>query len=317
MSESFPGLPPPPPPEPPRVAAAVILWRDGPRGREIFWVLRGGTLRFAGGFYAFPGGRLDDEDAAVPVPGFRGPAAALRACAVREVFEETGILLATGARPPSPAERGAARRRLLAGELEFFVFLARDGLSVDGERLHVAGRWITPEHSPVRYDAHVFVARLPEGEEAEVWQGELTHGEWIAADDAVARWERGEVLLHPPNLWGVQCLARAAPPACLDLLRAPPATEGFITRRIEFQKGLFFAALRTPTLPPATHTNCWIAEVGDGALALVDPGSPYPEEQAHLERILDDLAAEGLAPREIWVTHAHADHVGGIGAVRG
>src|ERR671931_1138753 len=166
MSEFFPGLPPPPPPEPPRVAAAVILWRDGPRGREIFWVLRGGALRFAGGFYAFPGGRLDDEDAAVPVPGFTGAAAALRACAVREVFEETGILMATGARPPSPAVREAARRRLLAGELAFGDFLARGGLSVDGERLHAAGRWITPEHSPVRYDAHVFVARLPEGEEA-------------------------------------------------------------------------------------------------------------------------------------------------------
>src|SRR6266508_1683150 len=188
MSESFPGLPDPPPPPEPRVAAAVIFWREGPGGREIFWVKRGGALRFAGGFYAFPGGRLDEGDASVPVPGFSGDAAALRACAAREIFEETGVLLARADRPPSPAERAAARRALLAGELDFGAFLARHGLEVEGERLTEAGRWITPAHFPVRYDAHLFLARLPEGETTAVWPGELTSGEWVAADDAVARW---------------------------------------------------------------------------------------------------------------------------------
>jgi ribonuclease/clavin/mitogillin len=316
MSESFPGLPEPPPPPEPRVASAVIFWRDGPAGREIFWVKRGGALRFAGGFYAFPGGRLDERDAAVPVPGVSGEAAALRACAAREIFEETGVLLAVGERRPSHAERAAARRALLADELDFAAFLTRYGLRVDGERLLDAGRWITPLHFPVRYDAHVFLARLPEGEATEVWPGELTSGEWIAASEAVARWERGDVLLHPPNLWGVQCLARAGPPSCLEALGSPPFTEGFITRRVEFQKGVFLAPLRTPTLFPATHTNAWIVALGDGALAVVDPGSPYAEEQAFLDRVLADLAADGLAPREVWVTHAHADHVGGIAALR-
>lgn len=315
MSETFPGLPDPPPPPPPRVASAVILWREGAGGREIFWVKRGGALRFAGGFYAFAGGRLDEDDFQVPAPGLEGEAAALAACASRELFEETGVLLATGARLSAEARR-AARRALLDGSLSFGRFLAQHGLAVDAGRLLPAGRWITPAYFPVRYDARVFLARLPAGEEAEVWPGELTHGEWIAAAEAVRRWESGEVLLHPPNLWGVQCLARAGPPACLDLLRSPASTEGFITRRIEFQRGVFLAALRTPTLPPATHTNCWILDLGGGSLAVVDPGSPYPEEQARLEQVLADLAAEGATPREIWITHAHADHVGGIAAMR-
>jgi glyoxylase-like metal-dependent hydrolase (beta-lactamase superfamily II)/8-oxo-dGTP pyrophosphatase MutT (NUDIX family) len=290
-----------------------------------------GALRFAGGFYAFPGGRLDPEDARVEVPGFTGDEAALRACAAREIFEETGVLLAmardgarqgTGPRPadrdpcPTEQERSAARRALLEGALGFGDFLDRHALRVDGARLLDAGRWITPPQFPLRYDARVFVAAMPEGQRAEVWPGELTEGAWIAAADAEAHWERGEVLLHPPNLWGVQCLAAAAPPACLERLRAPPATEGFITRRVEFQRGLFLAALRTPTLPPATHTNCWIPELGGGALALVDPGSPWPEEQESLERVLDDLRQDGLAPREIWLTHAHPDHVGGVAALR-
>jgi endoribonuclease LACTB2 len=316
LSESFPGLPPPPPPEEPRTASAVILWRDGPRGRELFWVKRGGALRFAGGFYAFPGGRLDDADALVPVAGFDGLAAALRACAAREIFEETGVLLARGDRLPSGDERQAARRDLLAGALSFGDFLARHGLAVSGDALAEAGRWLTPPQFPLRYDAHVFLARLPDGEAADVWPGELTSGEWIAAADAEALWAKGDVLLHPPNIWGIQCLAGDAPPACLARLREPPAADGFVTRRVEFQKGLFLAALRTPTLLPATHTNAWIAALDGGGLAVVDPGSPYPEEQARLERVLDDLAADGLAPREIWVTHHHADHVGGIAALR-
>ena len=225
------------------------------------------------------------------------------------------MLLASGALLPAEVRR-SSRRALLDGALPFGAFLARHGLALDAGRLLPAGRWITPPYFPVRYDARVFVAQLPRGEEAEVWPGELTSGEWIAAADAVQRWEAGEVLLHPPNLWGVQCLARAGPPACLDLLRAPPDTEDFITRRIEFQRGVFLASLRTPTLPPATHTNCWILHLGGGSLAVLDPGSPHAEEQARLERVLADLRSDGAVPREIWITHAHADHVGGIAALR-
>src|SRR6266568_4127421 len=279
MSEAFPGLPEPPPPSAPRTASAVILWREGPRGRELFWVKRGSALRFAGGFYAFPGGRLDEQDRAVTVPGFSGEAAALRACAVREIFEETGVLLAvhgrrgTSPRPttdeaatrPTTGERDAGRKALLDGSVDLGAFLAHHSLVPDGAALQEAGRWITPVQFPFRYDAHVFLAHLPEGEAAAVWPGELESGEWILAEDALLRWERGEVLLHPPNLWGVQCLAGAAPPACLDRLRAPPASEGFITRRIEFQRGIFLASLRTPTLFPATHTSAWLPDLGGGA----------------------------------------------------
>jgi len=315
MSELFPGLPVPAPAPEPIAAAAVILWRPGPRGREIFWVKRG-ALRFAGGFYAFAGGRLDPADARVSVLASpRGELAPFFVCAGRELFEETGVLLARG---PSPGREalGAGRRALLAGELGFCDFLAQHRLSVDPEQLLPAGRWITPPRFPLRYDARLFLARLPEGQQAQVWPGELESGEWILASDAVSRWERGDVLLHPPNLWGARCLARSGPPACLDLLRAPPATSDFITHRIEFQRGLFLASLRTPTLPPATHTNAWMVELGGGALALIDPGSPHPEEQEYLETVLAHLATEGLRLTEVWLTHAHQDHTGGLLALR-
>jgi glyoxylase-like metal-dependent hydrolase (beta-lactamase superfamily II) len=122
----------------------------------------------------------------------------------------------------------------------------------------------------------------------------------------MALWARGEALLHPPNWWGIAALERAAPPEAVELLRHPPPG-----LRIEFQKGLFLAPLRTPTLPPATHTNCWIVDLG-GGVAVVDPGSPDPGEQARLAAILAGLAREGRPPREVWLTHHHADHVGGV-----
>lgn len=314
MSEAFPGLPPPPGPPEPRPASAVILWREGPKGREVFWVRRGEGLSFAGGFYAFPGGRLDRADAAVAVPGLSGREASLVACACRELFEETGVLLARGAGRLSRAERDEARRALLEDRLAFGDLLARHGLSVDSASLAPAGRWVTPPFFPVRYDAQFFLVRLPPGEEAVVWPGELSAGEFVATSHALALWERGEVLLHPPNHWGIACLDREAPPGCLPALREPRQRDDGPAPRIEFQRGVFMAPLRTPTLPPATHTNAWLVEAG-GGLAVVDPGSPEPAEQARLERLLDALAAEGLAPSEIWLTHHHGDHVGGAAAL--
>jgi glyoxylase-like metal-dependent hydrolase (beta-lactamase superfamily II)/8-oxo-dGTP pyrophosphatase MutT (NUDIX family) len=308
-------LPPPGPAARPRLASAVVLWRHGPRGRELFWVRRGAPLRFAAGFFAFPGGGVDPEDARVPVRGLTGESAAEVAAAARELFEETGVLVADGAGPIPRQERDSCRRALLAGELSFGDWLSRQGLEIDSADFIPAGRWVTPPVSPLRFDARTFLVRFPAGERAEVWPGELSAGEWISTGEALARWASGEVLLHPPNLWPIQCLDRAAPPGCLEAMRAPPYTEDGIPRRIEFQKGLFHFPVRTPTLPPATHTAV-ILPVIEGGLAVVDPGSPYPEEQAALERCLDEFAAEGLPPREIWLTHAHADHVGGVGRLR-
>ncbi|WP_242391980.1 MBL fold metallo-hydrolase [Anaeromyxobacter oryzisoli] len=307
-------LPPAPPPAEPVIAAAVILHREGPRGREAVLVRRGKDLRFAGGWHAFPGGRLDPEDRAIPVAGAPDPeAAALVACAHREVFEETGVLLARGRERLGAAARTAARRALLDGSLGFGAFVARSGLALDARDLLPAGRWITPEHLPLRYDARLFLAALPAGEVAEIWPGELADGGLRPVADVLAAWSRGEVLLHPPNLNAVRTLARPGP-VDLDALRDPPHCAGFVCRRIEFQEGFFLAALRTPTLPPATHTNCWLVPDGPG-LAVIDPGAPDPAEQAILFELVDGLAAEGRPPTAIWVTHCHPDHTGAVAAL--
>ena len=310
MSEALPGLPTPPPART-RPAAAVILWREGPGGREVFWVRRGDGLRFAGGFHAFPGGRVDEADARVPVPGLDGEAAAHVAAACRELFEEAGVLLARGAERIPPATRDEARRALLDGRIGFAELLFQEALALDPSLLAPAGRWVTPAAFPVRFDARFYLSRLPPGQEASVWPGELSGGEFVPVSGALAAWERGDALLHPPNWWGITAVTRAAPPATLDLLRNPPDD-----LLIEFQGGVVLCPQRTPTLPPATHTNCWILDLAPGAgTAVVDPGSGEPEELARLDRVLAILSAAGRPAREVWLTHHHVDHVGGVAAL--
>jgi glyoxylase-like metal-dependent hydrolase (beta-lactamase superfamily II) len=104
-------------------------------------------------------------------------------------------------------------------------------------------------------------------------------------------------------------------PLLQDPSRAPwkLPMHDWVVERIEFQRGVIVVPLRTPTLPPATHTNCLL--LGDEELWVVDPGSPYPEEQATLEGALSLLAEEGRKAVGILLTHHHHDHVGGAVAL--
>src|SRR5919109_3290867 len=221
------------PPATVRPAATVVLHRRGAEGIEVFWVRRGEQLRFAGGFYAFPGGRVDVADAALPLMRAESLTPAERACiaaAARELFEETGVLLAPGAqRIPSEARR-AARERLLRSEMPedkeggFAGFLAAHGLAVDASAFTPAGRWVTPPALPVRFDARFYLSELPAGETAEVWPGELVDGEWVRPEEALRRWEQGSALLHPPAWHTLSALALGLPaalPLLQDTSRAP------------------------------------------------------------------------------------------------
>jgi glyoxylase-like metal-dependent hydrolase (beta-lactamase superfamily II) len=103
----------------------------------------------------------------------------------------------------------------------------------------------------------------------------------------------------------------AAVPLLQDPSRAPwkLPVHDWVVERIEFQRGIVMVPLRAPTLPPATHTNCLL--LGDEELWVVDPGSPYPEEQATLEKTLALLHEEGRRAVGILLTHHHQDHIGG------
>ncbi len=321
MSEWMAGMPAPPPVASTRDAAAVILFRKVQRPAEpkrsaplptaeVFWLKREAKLAFAGGFYAFPGGKVDKADAAVPVEGATGLEATLRVTAARELLEETGVLVASGPALPQ-AELDAMRKALLDEKASFGALLEKHGLKLRAADFVDAGRWITPPHLPVRFDARFFLVEAPEGASAVVWPGELTEGEWIAPNPALTRWANGTALLHPPNLHALQSLVayRGDTTPVLKALRAPSQVTEFIARRIEFQMGIRIFPLLTPTLPPAAHTNAYV--VGNSDLLIVDPGSPDDAETDKLIAFVRELMTDGYKPRAVVLTHHHGDHVGG------
>ena len=311
MSEAFPGMPPPPPVAATRPASVVVLYREGPEGVEVFWVKREKALAFAGGFYAFPGGKLDKADAAVPVRGASGQEAALRVAAARELFEETGVLVAEGAERLDAERVKELRRELLEKRLPWSELLLRHGLLLRAEDFPDAGRWVTPEFAPVRFDTFFYLVKAPAHARAEWWPGELAEAVWVKPAEALGRWEEGTALLHPPALHVLRVMGRFdTREGVLARLREPSHCPDFIAQRIEFHRGVRVFPLRTDTLPPATHTNVYV--LGNGELLLVDPGADDEAEVARLLTMVEGLVAEGARVRAVLLTHHHEDHVGGV-----
>lgn len=292
----------------PRDAASVVLWRPGTAHRELFWVRRSREVSLGGGFHAFPGGRVDADDAALASRHATDP---FRLAAIRELFEETGVLL--GRSSASASTTIEIRRALLSESIRFDAALTELDVRLEPDRLVEAGRWLTPPYLKVRFDTRFF---LVDGRDAspEVWPGELASGEWVESPEAILRWKKGSALLHPPALHFFRTLISHEPARAIQTLRDPPHVSEFVADRIEFQAGVLLAPVRTPTIPPATHTNTYI--VGTEELVVIDPASPYPEEQERLERLCRSLAREGRRFREILLTHEHHDHVGGVESLR-
>src|SRR5258707_271392 len=152
MSEAIAGFESPAPSNPVDAAVAVVIRFTGSEV-EVLWLRREARLSCGGGFYAFPSGRTEDEDARIEVLGANGPEATLRATAIRELFEETGLLLARGQSTLSSQARGEMRQALLNHGSSFVELLRQRSLTLSAGELRDAGRWITPEFLPLRFDA--------------------------------------------------------------------------------------------------------------------------------------------------------------------
>ncbi len=317
-----------PGPAKPRISAGVVPYRLAPDGScEVFWVKRSKALRFMGGWNAFPGGRLSDRDAAAPVRGTMdgyeaflasGPIVGQPACALRELFEEAGILPVTGSLSAAsvPADLGAAREDLLAERLDFGAWLDERRLVLDMSRLRYAGRWVTPPLSPLRFDATFFLLEWPtrEAVQPSVIPGELTSGEWIRPSEALARWTAGEALLAQPTLETLRVLADHGPDE-RDRLWRSEAHDPNGPRSIEFRPCIRVIPLETRTLPPATHTNTLL--LGGQEFVLVDPGTSDPVQLRCLRQIIDsEVERAGGRLGAIWLSHHHGDHVAGAEAMR-
>jgi len=211
-------------PEQPIDSATVILLREpDPETCEVLLVERHAESRAFAGAYVFPGGRIDeaDRDPVIQAAARLDPtqatarlgedlpppdALAFWIAAIRELFEEAGILLAgiAGAPvdfsdPEAETRFASARSALLAGALTFRELVERERLELATDMLWYFSRWITPLHAPRRYDARFFVARLPLGQTPLHDDRETTAASWFTPADALSRAASGDLILTPPT----------------------------------------------------------------------------------------------------------------------
>ena len=226
-------------PAPTRPAATVVLLRDGEGGLEALLLRRHKRSGFAADAWVFPGGVVDKRDREAgladhldgPAPaewaarlGLADAAEAVGyvAAAIREAFEETGILLGRPD-PVAPTQLGdpegmeVARRALLSEVIGIRDVAVGNGLRLAGDALVYIAHWITPEPEPRRYDTRFFAARAPEGAVCALHEPELVDSVWMHPAEAVERFRAGELKMLPPT---VRTLDRLAAFPTWDALRA-------------------------------------------------------------------------------------------------
>lgn len=261
-------------PPQPKDAATVVLVRDGADGIEVFLQRRVQQMAFAGGMTVFPGGGVDPRDGEADL-AWQGPAAPwwaerfgatqrdarqLVCAAVRETFEECGVLLVSAADGGAPdvAALAPARARLEAKELSLAQFLRDEALVLRADLLRPFAHWITPKNEKRRYDTRFFLAALPAGQYADDRTSEVEEAGWRTAAQALADWSAGHCFLLPPT-WS-QLRAVAAHATVAELLAAERAIEtiepelplGGAIDSLRFAEAAEYAASMPPNIPRPT-----------------------------------------------------------------
>ncbi|HET6212088.1 MAG TPA: NUDIX hydrolase [Micromonosporaceae bacterium] len=218
----------------PRVAATVVLLQPP---LEVYLLRRASTMAFASGMYAFPGGSVDprdsaggldwagpsDVDWAVRLGLPPGAAQAVVCAAVRELFEESGVLLVAPSALPTGSGQSssaptrwaeqkdagleAARQALVSRELSLADLLRSRGLALNSQLLEPWARWVTPEFEPRRFDTYFFLAVLPPGQDARDVSGEADHTMWVRPAVALEQVAAREIAMLPPTIVMLRDLA--------------------------------------------------------------------------------------------------------------
>ena len=220
----------------PKPAASVVIVREAAAGApeplEVWMIRRNKSMKFLGGYYAFPGGRVDATDGAAEAlaccygvgvdvaeatfPGHDGgPALAFWVAAVRELLEESGILLAcdAGGRPIDGHDRAirgliaSLRKELMAGT-PVPALLAREGWKCDLSQLRYLSHFITPTSSPIRFTARFFLCRVPADQAPALFTEETSEAFWIHPGEGYRRFVAGEMAMAEPAEYGLGYLAQ-------------------------------------------------------------------------------------------------------------
>ncbi|MCA3178238.1 MAG: MBL fold metallo-hydrolase [Burkholderiaceae bacterium] len=333
----------------PRPAATILLLRDSAEGLQVLMTRRSSTASFAPGAYVFPGGALDEadkSDAAVDCARARAdqddPHRHYAAAALREAFEELGVLLAYRRGTDEPVDPAAIATMDRTHDGDLYAQLTRAGLELAIDRTGWLSHWITDRDLPKRFDVRFFVAPMPAGQEAIADGAEQFEPVWVNPADALARHEQGTFSMIFPTIRTLRQLQRFGTVAqVLEACRAQTSVftscprggkvAGKDTRFTEDEMAFGELEMVSPD-GQVVHALDWRTDevvrlrrnvlrltapnpgmmtgpgtntyiVGeDGAWIVIDPGPP---DRAHVERI---AAAVRGGLQAIVCTHSHPDH---------
>ena len=297
----------------PRAAATLAILRDSPEGMQVLLTSRPKELRFMGGAVVFPGGAvsaadrdprwsplsgLPTEDASQALAMEGADALSFYIAALRESFEEVGYPLTED--ELDPTWRDATPEELLAR-------CEAEGCRLATDQLVPAGRWVTPLGSPVRFDAHFFVTRAPEGWRPHPDPREVAECWWATPAEALTQLGAGDVLMAPPTIEMLQRLDAfsSVDQALADL----SVSEGIGNEKILSTRLSPFVQLvlaPNPGVMTGPGTNTYI--VGSGPSLVIDPAVDDEDYLARIESLAGDIS-------QILITHRHSDHVGGAAAL--
>lgn len=322
----------------PRPAATLLLLRDGAQGIEVLMTKRSPTASFLPGAFVFPGGGLEpaDHEAVAPPQTGRGASAAEVRAALRETFEELGVLLAVRADGGTPSPREVAK---VQRTQPLYPQLAALGLRLATEQVHLLARWVTPQRQTKRFDTAFFVARMPQDQQAVADSAEQFEAVWVRPGDALdgrfpivfptvrtlrwlARHDTVDTVLqacaHGQPLWsscprgglvaGEVERFTEDEPAFGELALVCPG--GQLDHALDWQheKGVpLLRHLQRLTAPNSSRmtgpgTNSYTVGTPASGHIVIDPGPAHAE---HVQRL---LAMTGGRIEAIVCTHSHADH---------
>jgi 8-oxo-dGTP pyrophosphatase MutT (NUDIX family) len=203
-------------------SATVMIVRDSAAGLEVFMLVRNRQVDFASGALVFPGGKVDVQDTHVvwedlaPLNATM-PERSYWVAALRETFEETGLLIANARNSHMPVDAAeairitaAAQSAVAQGARIFADLIMAEGLTIATQRMVPFAHWVTPTSMPKRFDTHFFLAEAPAGQIAMHDGGETIESVWISPKQAIADGETGSRTLVPATTLNLERLAKAS-----------------------------------------------------------------------------------------------------------
>ena len=296
---------------PPRPTTTMTLTRNGENGIEVLLGLRADTMPAFPGFWAFPGGGLSrvDSTSVDELPQLDGEHAKAVAAMSREMVEELGFAWDGKKLISVDLE---SRRKVIEDKSNWLPLVKSGKIPCSQDSIKVISRRITPPFAPVSFD-NVFL-HLHAGEKKECpqfdleEQTEFVDAMWDTPSNIFEKWMRHEIKVAPPVVSLLHTFIKmiAKHGNNIEAISAELSFTKPGKRAIWFAYGVEVLPVQTATLPPATHTNCYIVGEPNREFILVDPAIKLRED---MEKLANAVDRHGGEMKGILFTHGHSDHL--------